>query len=159
MSKKNFLNLVNTTPANTANNVKESKMNIENQNEMNDAIEGILINSLFGLSFPLICTYTSRLAMAPGSTAFLLAIVASLTAVTAGCMAADLRTRKARFVVEAHHVVTSVLTGTALFRCLVEGLSEGLPVDYQSLPAAIIVCGAMMLQFAAAKAFAASINK
>jgi hypothetical protein len=95
--------------------------------------------------------------MSPTDTAFLLAIVASVTAVTAGCMAADLRSASARFLVEAHHVACAVLTGTALFRCLTEAL--GTLTDYQSLPASIVVVGSMALQLAAAKAFAASIKK
>ncbi len=133
---------------------KENVMNT--QNDMNDAIEGVLLNSILGLTFPLVVTYTERLAMAPGDTAFFLLLVASVTAVTAGSMADDL-CRKARFVVEAHHVVCAVLTGTALFRCLTEAL--GTLTDYQSLPASVVVAGSMILQLAAARAVGASIKK
>lgn len=162
--KKNLVNIsVNTThtPVPVDHNAltgKESKMK-KDTFEFDNAVEGILLNSLFGFSFPLIVTFTGRLQMAPGDTAFLVCLVAALTAVMSGMMSGDCKSSKVRFLVDAHHVVCACLTGTALFRCLVEGFGDGLPVDYQSLPCAVVVAVALSLQLAAAKAFAVSIKK
>ena len=96
--------------------------------------------------------------MNPGDVAFLLVLTHIFTNVIAAGMFSDIQTKTAKAIVGSFFGVTSLLVGTALFRCLVEGISNGLPVDYASLPALIVIGGTVLMSAAVAGAFASSVK-
>lgn len=162
MSKKNLVNLVNTnnTPANTANTALTGKESVmENKREIEATIEGCLLTATVGLTLPVVATFTQRLAMEPAEIAFMLLITHAFTVAAHGIAGSCDKSPVAKAINASYVAVTSALTGMALFRCLVEGISNGLPVDYSSLPAFIIVCAVVLMSFAAATAFASTAKK
>jgi hypothetical protein len=155
MEKKNLVNVVVNTTA-LKGTKKENVMKNGYYNETSAAIECCLITGTIGFTLPLIVTFTDRLVMHPGDLAFLLVLTHLFTSVIAGGMLSDIQGKAPKAIVGGFYGVTSLLVGTALFRCLTEAL-ESL-TDYASLPAFIIVSGVTLMSFGLAAAFASSLK-